>query len=42
MPVADILKAAPDAVRVVELDDYAGDPFEAVQQSLRHLVEVDR
>jgi sugar phosphate isomerase/epimerase len=42
MPVADILKAAPDAVRIVELDDYAGDPFEAVQQSLRYLVEVDR
>ncbi|MEH0527867.1 sugar phosphate isomerase/epimerase [Streptomyces stelliscabiei] len=42
MPVADILNAAPAAVRVVELDDYAGDPFEAVQQSLRHLVEVDR
>ena len=42
MPVADILKTAPDAVRVVELDDYAGDPFEAVRQSLRHLVEVDR
>ncbi|KOG34465.1 sugar phosphate isomerase/epimerase family protein [Streptomyces resistomycificus] len=42
MPVADILKAAPDAVRVVELDGYAGDPFDAVQQSLRYLTEVDR
>jgi sugar phosphate isomerase/epimerase len=42
MPVTDILKAAPDAVRIVELDDYAGDMFEAVQQSLRYLAEVDR
>ena len=42
MPVRDILKAAPDAVRVVELDDYAGDMFEAVEQSLRHLKEIDR
>jgi sugar phosphate isomerase/epimerase len=42
MPLADILKAAPDAVRVVELDDYAGDMFEAVEQSLRYLAEVER
>ncbi|MFJ8048320.1 sugar phosphate isomerase/epimerase family protein [Streptomyces luteogriseus] len=42
MPVTDILRAAPEAVRVVELDDYAGDVFAAVQQSLRHLLEVDR
>ncbi|WP_406221705.1 sugar phosphate isomerase/epimerase family protein [Streptomyces canus] len=42
MPVTDILKAAPDAVRIVELDDYAGDTFEAAQESLRYLVEVDR
>jgi hypothetical protein len=42
MPVPEILKAAPDAVRVVELDDYAGDVFAAVEQSLRYLREVDR
>jgi sugar phosphate isomerase/epimerase len=42
MPVADILKAAPDAVRVVELDDYSGDIFDAVEQSLRYLEEVER
>ncbi|KMS73379.1 hypothetical protein ACM01_19280 [Streptomyces viridochromogenes] len=42
MPVADILKAAPEAVRIVELDGYAGDTFDAVQQSLRYLLEVDR
>lgn len=42
MPVAEILKAAPDAVRVVELDAYAGDMFDAVEQSVRYLREVDR
>ncbi|MEH0421393.1 MULTISPECIES: sugar phosphate isomerase/epimerase [unclassified Streptomyces] len=42
MPVTDILKAAPEAVRIVELDDYAGDMFDAVRQSLRYLMEVDR
>jgi hypothetical protein len=42
MPVPEILKAAPDAVRVVELDDYAGDVFAAVEQSLSYLGEVDR
>lgn len=42
MPVPEILKGAPDAVRVVELDAYAGDVFEAVEQSLRYLREIDR
>ena len=42
MPVTDILRGAPEAVRIVELDDYAGDPFEAVRQSLRYLLEADR
>jgi sugar phosphate isomerase/epimerase len=41
MPVIDILKATPDAVRVVELDDYAGDTFDAVEKSLRYLERVD-
>lgn len=43
MPLVEILTAAaPDAVRVIELDDYAGDMFGAVEQSLRYLAEVER
>ncbi|WNM31968.1 sugar phosphate isomerase/epimerase [Streptomyces sp. Li-HN-5-11] len=42
MPVVDVLKAAPDAVRVVEFDAYDGDIFAGVEESLRYLVEVDR
>ena len=34
VPVADILAAAPDAARVLEFDDYAGDLFEGLTQSL--------
>lgn len=37
MPVAEILDAAPHALAIVELDAYAGDVFEAVQQSLGYL-----
>ncbi|MGO4535131.1 sugar phosphate isomerase/epimerase family protein [Leifsonia sp. 2MCAF36] len=37
MPIAEILRAAPDAVRIVELDDYTGDPMSAVEESLRYL-----
>lgn len=40
--IADALAAAPQAVRVVELDDYAGDMYDAVERSLRYLEEVDR
>jgi sugar phosphate isomerase/epimerase len=35
MPVKEILAAAPDAVRVIEFDDYAGDIFDGIAQSLR-------
>ncbi|SDD77958.1 sugar phosphate isomerase/epimerase family protein [Glycomyces harbinensis] len=35
MPVKEILAAAPRAVRVIEFDDYAGDLFDGIAQSLR-------
>lgn len=38
MPVLDILAAAPQAVRVVELDDFDGDVFEALADSVAYLV----
>ena len=37
MPVADVLAAAPQAVRVVELDDVDGDVFEALADSITFL-----
>ncbi len=41
MDVPGILAAAPDAVRVVEFDDYAGDVFDGLAASLAYLREVD-
>jgi sugar phosphate isomerase/epimerase len=38
MPVAEILAAAPQAVRVVELDDFDGDVFSALADSVSFLV----
>jgi sugar phosphate isomerase/epimerase len=40
--VAAILAAAPDAVRVIEFDAYAGDVFEGIASSLAWLKENDR
>jgi hypothetical protein len=37
MPVLDILAAAPHAVRVVELDDFDGDVFDALADSVAFL-----
>jgi sugar phosphate isomerase/epimerase len=37
IPVLDILAAAPDALRVVELDDFAGEMFDAVTESYEYL-----
>ncbi|MGV8895288.1 MAG: sugar phosphate isomerase/epimerase family protein [Rhodoglobus sp.] len=37
MPVADVLAAAPQAVRVVELDDFSGDVFDALADSVTFL-----
>lgn len=37
MPVLDILAAAPQAVRVVELDDFEGDVFDALADSVTFL-----
>jgi len=37
MDVPGILAAAPTAIRVIELDSYAGDVFEPVERSLRYL-----
>jgi sugar phosphate isomerase/epimerase len=41
MPVKEILAAAPQAVRVIEFDDYAGDIFDGLAQSLRFVSTVD-
>ncbi len=38
MPVTEILAAAPGAVRVVELDDFDGDVFDALADSIGFLV----
>lgn len=37
MPVLDVLAAAPQAVRVVELDEFAGDVFDALADSVAYL-----
>jgi sugar phosphate isomerase/epimerase len=37
MPVLDILAAAPQAVRVVELDDFEGDVYDALADSIAFL-----
>lgn len=37
MPVLDVLAAAPQAVRVVELDDFTGDVFDALADSIEFL-----
>ncbi|MDQ4137671.1 MAG: sugar phosphate isomerase/epimerase [Actinomycetota bacterium] len=39
VPVREILAAAPDAIRVIEFDDYSGDVFDGIAQSLRFLRE---
>lgn len=38
IPVRDIIEAAPNALRVIELDDSRGDRFEAVADSYAYLV----
>jgi hypothetical protein len=40
--VAAVLKAAPQALRVLEFDDYAGDVFEGLATSLAWVEENDR
>ena len=42
VPVADVLAAAPDALRVVEFDAYAGDLFEAIAASHAFLTGAGR
>lgn len=39
VPVVDVLAAAPQAVRVVEFDDYAGDIFEGLTASVAFLTQ---
>lgn len=39
LPIREIIDAAPDALRVVELDDCRGDRFQAVADSIRYLRE---
>lgn len=41
MPVADILAAAPDALRIVELDSCDGDMYEALAASHAHLTALE-
>jgi sugar phosphate isomerase/epimerase len=41
MPVREILAAAPDAIRVIEFDDYTGDVFDGIAQSLRFVRELN-
>lgn len=40
--VAAVLKAAPDAMRVLEFDDYSGDVFDGLAKSLAWVQENDR
>ncbi len=40
LPIADILAAKPDALRVVELDDSSGDLMQAVEDSYAFLTET--
>ncbi|WP_410596465.1 sugar phosphate isomerase/epimerase family protein [Amycolatopsis sp. lyj-23] len=42
VPVAEVLAAAPDALRVVEFDAFAGDLFEAIAASFAFLTGADR
>jgi hypothetical protein len=42
LPLADILAAAPDALRVVEFDRYDGDIFEAVAGSFAFLADAEK
>lgn len=41
MPVPEVLAAAPDAQRIVELDECATDIFQALADSLRYLTELE-
>ena len=40
VPIADVVEAAPDALRIVELDDTAGDLLDAVRASRDYLVAL--
>ena len=42
LPVADIVAAAPAAGLVVELDEYAGDVFDALAESRHYLASIGR
>ena len=41
MDVPAVLAAAPDAVRVIEFDDYTGDVFDGLAASLAYVTDVD-
>ena len=41
LPIRDIVAAVPSALRVVELDDTAGDMFEAIRASREFLIGID-
>ncbi|GAA3523846.1 sugar phosphate isomerase/epimerase [Amycolatopsis ultiminotia] len=42
IPLAEVLAAAPDALRVVEFDQYDGDVFEGIAASFAHLTGAGR
>lgn len=42
MPLADVLAAAPRALRVIEFDNYDGDIFEGLGDSYFHMIRNDR
>jgi hypothetical protein len=41
VPVADILAAAPNAVRVLEFDEYDGDLFEGLTEGIAFLQKTE-
>jgi putative nucleotidyltransferase with HDIG domain len=41
LPVREILAAAPDALRIVELDDTAGDRFAAIEASRTSVLDIE-
>jgi sugar phosphate isomerase/epimerase len=41
MDVPAVLAAAPQAVRVLEFDDYAHDPFDGLAESFRYVSELE-
>ncbi len=41
LPIADLIAATPNALHVIELDDFRGDRFQAVEDSFRYLSALE-